>query len=192
MHTWQSQDACALSRHCEPCKQSSWSRARNSQENRPFLIARGVGTQPVPIAVSWEKTLDLHPSKCQVPNHCWVDWWCWWEIVWGSQTLYLTITRRRVWGQSCTLAVHEPRFWDVVSKHFLSYPRYPSVKQECQMVKNGRSNKHFEIQVLAKNFSTGKHWLEGMKVLFFIQLVPHHIRLKWLMAMLLVIMLTTS
>ncbi len=30
MHTWQSQDACALSRHCEPCKQSSWSRTRNS------------------------------------------------------------------------------------------------------------------------------------------------------------------
>ncbi len=27
--TWQSQDACALSRHCEPCRQSSWSRARN-------------------------------------------------------------------------------------------------------------------------------------------------------------------
>ncbi len=24
-HTWQSQDACALSRHSEPCKQSSWS-----------------------------------------------------------------------------------------------------------------------------------------------------------------------
>ncbi len=38
MHTWQTQDACALSRHCEPCKQSSWSQARNSQENRPFLM----------------------------------------------------------------------------------------------------------------------------------------------------------
>ncbi len=45
MPTWQSQDACALSRHCESCKQSSWSRARNSQENRPFLTASGVGTR---------------------------------------------------------------------------------------------------------------------------------------------------
>ncbi len=27
MCTWRSQDDCALSRHCEPCKQSSWSRA---------------------------------------------------------------------------------------------------------------------------------------------------------------------
>ncbi len=27
MRTWQSQDACVL-RQCEPCKQSSWSRAR--------------------------------------------------------------------------------------------------------------------------------------------------------------------
>ena len=34
-------------RHCEPCKQSSWSWARNLQKNRPFLIASGVGTQPV-------------------------------------------------------------------------------------------------------------------------------------------------
>ncbi len=48
MCTWQSQDACALSIHCEPCKQSSWSRARNSQENRPFLTASGVGTQVPP------------------------------------------------------------------------------------------------------------------------------------------------
>ncbi len=62
---------CTLSRHCEPCKQSSWSRARNSQENRPFLTASGVGTQSPTwtIAVSWEKALNLHPSKCQV------DWW---------------------------------------------------------------------------------------------------------------------
>ncbi len=45
MCTWQSQDACALSRHCEPCKQSSWSWAWNSQENRHFLTASGVGTQ---------------------------------------------------------------------------------------------------------------------------------------------------
>ena len=27
------------------------------------------------MAVSWEKTLNLHPSKCQIPNHSWVDWW---------------------------------------------------------------------------------------------------------------------
>ena len=81
MHTWQSQDACALSRHCEPCKKSSWSRARNSQENRLFLTASGVGTRSPTwtIAVSWEKALNLHPSKCQVPNHSWVDWWGWWE-----------------------------------------------------------------------------------------------------------------
>ncbi len=45
IHILQSQYACALSRHCEPCKQSSWSQARNSQENRPFLTACGVGTQ---------------------------------------------------------------------------------------------------------------------------------------------------
>ncbi len=25
------------------------------------------------------KGLELHPSKCQVPNHSWVDWWGWWE-----------------------------------------------------------------------------------------------------------------
>ncbi len=81
MRTWQSQDACALSRHYEPCKQRSWSRARNSQENRPFLTASGVGTRSPTwtIAVSWEKALNLHPSKCQVPNHSWVDWWGWWE-----------------------------------------------------------------------------------------------------------------
>ena len=77
MCTWQSQDACALDRHCEPCKQSSWSQARNSQENRPFLTASGVGTRSPTwtIAVSWEKALNLHPSKCQIPNHSWVDWW---------------------------------------------------------------------------------------------------------------------
>ncbi len=31
------------------------------------------------IAVAWEKALNLHPSKCQVPNHSWVDWWGWWK-----------------------------------------------------------------------------------------------------------------
>ena len=62
--------ACALSRHGEPYKQSSWSRARNSQENRPFLTASGVDTwNPTwTIDVSWEKVLTLHPSKCQVPQ----------------------------------------------------------------------------------------------------------------------------
>ncbi len=79
MRTRQSQDACALSRHCESCKQSSWSWARNLQENRPFLTGSGVGTRSPTwtIAVPWEKALNLHPSKCQVPNHSWVDWWGW-------------------------------------------------------------------------------------------------------------------
>ncbi len=43
--TWQSHDACTLSRHCERCKQSSWSWARNSPENRPFLTTSGMGTR---------------------------------------------------------------------------------------------------------------------------------------------------
>ncbi len=57
--TWQSQFAYALSRHCDPCKQSYWSQARNSQENRPFLTASGVGSRSPTwtIAVSWEKAL---------------------------------------------------------------------------------------------------------------------------------------
>ncbi len=65
MCTWQSQDACALSRHCEPCKQNSWSRARNSQENRPFLTASGVGTQSPPwtITVSLRKGLEFAPQQ---------------------------------------------------------------------------------------------------------------------------------
>ncbi len=33
---WQSLDACALNRHYEPCKQSSWIPARNSHKNLPF------------------------------------------------------------------------------------------------------------------------------------------------------------
>ena len=59
------------------CKQSSWSRVRNSQENRLFVTASGVGTRfPTwTIAVLLEKTLNLHPSKCQVPNHSWWGWW---------------------------------------------------------------------------------------------------------------------
>ncbi len=43
IRTWQSQDACALSRQCEPCKQSSWSRAMNSHEKRPFLHSKWCG-----------------------------------------------------------------------------------------------------------------------------------------------------
>ena len=61
--TWQSQNACALSRHCDPFKQSSWSR-------RTGLSSQGVvWALPKTIAVSWEKALNLHPSKCRV------DWW---------------------------------------------------------------------------------------------------------------------
>ena len=41
--TWLSQDACALSRHCEPVQANSWSRARNSQEDWPYLSASGCG-----------------------------------------------------------------------------------------------------------------------------------------------------
>ena len=65
MCTWQSQDACALSRQCEPCK------------HRTFLTASGVAIwgPTLTIAVSWEKALNLHLCKCQVPNHSWVDWW---------------------------------------------------------------------------------------------------------------------
>ena len=33
--TWWSQDACALSRHCEPVLANSWSRTRYSQESDP-------------------------------------------------------------------------------------------------------------------------------------------------------------
>ncbi len=31
--------------HSKPCEQSFWSRARNLQDNRPFLTASGVGTR---------------------------------------------------------------------------------------------------------------------------------------------------
>ena len=41
------------------------------------LTTSGVGTRNPTWtnAVAWEKALNLHPSKCQVPNHSWVDWW---------------------------------------------------------------------------------------------------------------------
>ncbi len=77
MHTWQTQDACALSRHCEPCKQSSWSQARNSQENRPFLIASGVATQRPTwtIAVSWERPWICTPANARYPITAgWTGW----------------------------------------------------------------------------------------------------------------------
>ncbi len=52
-----------------------------SQEHKPVLTASDVGTRSPTwtIAVSWEEALNLQPSKCQVPNHSWVDWWGWWE-----------------------------------------------------------------------------------------------------------------
>ncbi len=43
MHTGQSLDVCALSRHCEPCKQSSWSWAKNSQEKGLFPHSKWCG-----------------------------------------------------------------------------------------------------------------------------------------------------
>ena len=30
---------------------------------------------PGPLPYHWEKALNLHPSKCKIPNHSWVDWW---------------------------------------------------------------------------------------------------------------------
>ncbi len=72
--------------HCEPYKQSSWSRARNSQENRPFLTASGVGTQsPTWTICFMRKGLEFAPQ--QMPGTQsqlgglvgLVDWWGWWE-----------------------------------------------------------------------------------------------------------------
>ncbi len=68
--TWrQSQDACALSRHCEPCKQSFGSQARNSQENRPFLTASGVGTRspPGPLLLHEERPWICTPANARSP-----------------------------------------------------------------------------------------------------------------------------
>ncbi len=53
MHTWQSQDACALSRHCELCKQSSWSRLRARQE-------KGLSSQQV----VWAPEVPPGPHCC--------------------------------------------------------------------------------------------------------------------------------
>ena len=55
--------------YCEPCKQSSWSWARNSQKNRPFLTASGVGTWSPTwiIAVAWEKALNCTPANARSP-----------------------------------------------------------------------------------------------------------------------------
>ena len=63
--TWQRQDVCALSKYYEPCKQSSWSRARNLQENRPFLTASGVGNQ----SPTWTVTVhEKRPRLCIPAN----------------------------------------------------------------------------------------------------------------------------
>ena len=72
-HTWQSQDACALTRHSESCKQSSWSPARNSQENGSFFTASGVGTPEVPPGplLFMRKGLEFAPQQMPSPNHCW-------------------------------------------------------------------------------------------------------------------------
>ncbi len=68
--TWQSQDACTLSWHCEPCKQSSWSQARNSQENRPFLTASGMGTRSPTwtIAVHEKRPSIFTPANARYPG----------------------------------------------------------------------------------------------------------------------------
>ncbi len=64
MRTWYSQDTCALRSHSDPCKQSFWSRARNSQESRSFLTASGVGNRSPTwtAAVSWVKVLEFAPQ----------------------------------------------------------------------------------------------------------------------------------
>ncbi len=72
MHTHTHTHTCKLQIFLQPLmvmrKAGTVSRAKNSQGNRPFLTASGVGTQSPTwtIAVSWEKALNLHPSKCQV------------------------------------------------------------------------------------------------------------------------------
>ncbi len=69
MRTWQSQDACTLSRHCEPCKQSSWSRARNSQENRAFLTASG-GAPEVPSLIQLHAHTYIHShTRTHIHSH---------------------------------------------------------------------------------------------------------------------------
>ncbi len=70
MRTWQSQDAYAQSRHCEPCKLSSWSQAMNSQENRPFLTVSWYGHQKAHLdhCCFMRKGLEFAPQ--QIPqNH---------------------------------------------------------------------------------------------------------------------------
>ncbi len=80
MCTWQSQVACALSRHCEPYKQSSWSWATNSQENRPFLTASvwcGHPKSHLDHCCFMRKGLEFAPQ--QMPGTQSQLWWGWWE-----------------------------------------------------------------------------------------------------------------
>ncbi len=137
MLTWQSQDACALSKHCEPCKQSSWTQARNSHENRPFLTASSVGTwSPTwTIAVSWEMALNLHLSKCQVPNHIRVDWWGWWEadgkpdgkIAWVGYELRTSGPEPRTQPLHHTCIHIQPFFYSSLSSWVVMDSLFPSV-----------------------------------------------------------------
>ena len=70
------QDACALSRHCEPAQANSWSRARNLQEDWPYLSACGHPNSHLATR-SWQVR---HGQWICTPallgtHHSWVDWW---------------------------------------------------------------------------------------------------------------------
>ncbi len=89
MCTWKSQDACALSRHCEPCKQSSWSQARNSQENRSFLAASRPEVSPGPLLLHEKKGLEFAPQQMPGPQSqlgglVGGRWKTRWKIAWGG------------------------------------------------------------------------------------------------------------
>ncbi len=58
-----------ICRHYEPCMQSSWSRARNSQENRPFFTASGVGTEvlPGPLLFYEKRLWNCIPANARYP-----------------------------------------------------------------------------------------------------------------------------
>ncbi len=77
--TWQSQDACVLSRHCA------------GEQALPHSKWCGHPSPTWTIAVSWEKALNLHPSKCQVPRQSQLGglvglvggrWKIRWKIAW--------------------------------------------------------------------------------------------------------------
>ncbi len=124
MHTWQSQDACALSRHCEPCKQSSWSRVgtrrRKGLSSQAFPQGKWCGHQ--------KSHLDhcCFMKKCQVPNHSWVDWWGWWEAdgksdgkwpKWGLNSGPQTL---RSWSQRHNYYTTQPHTHILTHSHYLS------------------------------------------------------------------------